>query len=346
MVGTLSGRASWGWFLGLAGAVLATSWVAASTAAFAREPNVMGLAVAIDMCVLVPGMYWWLVVRRGGAPRRTMIPITALSIVVAGSIVPGGGVLSWARLLVAPAELALLAYVVWKAQGVLRAGRARAGEDLVDAMEAAFGRALGMAGVARFLASEFGAMYYGVFARRASVVEGEAFAVKRSGRVLAVLGPLVAFETVLVHVLVMRWSAGAAWALTGLSVYSMLWVLGDHRAMGLRPTVARGDGLDIRVGLRARVRVGWEQIARVERVDWREGARVVQGRLNAAAPGMPNVVVTFTAPVRARRWLGMEKVVESVGLEMEEAERFVEVVRGRLGAARGDAASHVLRSRA
>lgn len=332
MVGTLSGRASWGSFLGLAGLVIAGSWFVAGSAAFAREPSVMGLAVGVDVIVLTPVLYWWLVVRRGLAPGRTLIPIVALSVVLAGAVLPSGsaGALGWARVLVAPAEIGLLAYVVWKARAVLRGRERREGEDVLDALERAFARALGMAGVARFLASEFGAVYYGALAwgARGRAMEGSGvFTVKRSGRVIGVLGPMVALETVLVHVLVMRWSEGLAWALTGLSAYSMLWVVGDYRAMRLRPTVVGGEGVDVRVGLRARVRVGFEEIARVERVDWREGSRVVEGRLNAAAPGMPNVVVTFREPVRARWLLGMERRVGSVGLEMEAPERFVEAVR-------------------
>lgn len=38
---------------------------------------------------------------------------------------------------------------------------------------------------------------------------------------------LIIVETLALHLLIQRWSPGIAWLLTGLSLYSIFWIIGD-----------------------------------------------------------------------------------------------------------------------
>ncbi|MFM9996934.1 MAG: hypothetical protein ACKVU4_14175 [Phycisphaerales bacterium] len=326
-----------GWlFLAFAAALLAACWAITASSVFSSSPSVLGAAVTLDMLFVVPLAYWALVVRPGLAPARTLIPIAALSILAASALVPGPptGVLAWARYLIAPAEIGLLLYIVWTVRRVLAERGASSVSDPVEVATAALERALGNSFAAGLIASEFAVFYYALasWGRRGHVPPGASgFPPARAATVLAVLAPIVVIETVGVHLLVSRWSVGAAWILTALSAYTVLWVFGDFRAMVLRPTLVTGDEVVVRVGLRCSLRAPLGLIERAASANWRDGERSAPGHLNMAAPDHPNILIEFRAPVTAQRIFGVRTSVRSVGLRLQDPDGILRAIRFRAG---------------
>ena len=325
-----------GWvFLAFAAAVLATCWAITASTAFRLSPAVLAAAITFDLLFVLPLAYWMLVVRPGVAPARTLVPIAALSILGATALVPGPPtrVLAVARYLIAPAEIGLLLYIVWTIRKVLAERGASGMADPVEAATAALERALGNSFAAGLIASEFAVFDYALasWGRRGHVPRGASgFPPARAATVLTVVVAIVLIETVGVHLLVSRWSVGAAWVLTALSAYSVLWVIGDFRAMELRPTLIMGDDVVFRVGLRCSMRVPLRMIEWAGPVNWRDGVLAAPGHLNMAAPEQPNIRIEFREPVIARRIFGVRTSVRSVGLRLEDPDGFLRLVQSRM----------------
>jgi hypothetical protein len=315
-----------GWvFFGLAVMVLTVSWAIATSSALLGNPRILSIAVVLDVAVTIPAAYWFLVVRSQHAHVRAMIPIVALCIIVTSAIIPAGQarVLALARHLFAPAEIGLLVYIAYKVRDVLGSRDCSNPRDPVEAATADLQRALGNAFAARLIASEFAMLYYAVgpWGRCPRVPEHAVpFAGVRSVAVLAVLAPIVVIEAGGMHVLVSMWNVAAAWILTALNGYTMLWVLGDYRAMAMRPTFVTHDEVLIRVGLRFSLRASLGQIVETRLTDWRNERRSLSGHLNLASPDSPNILIVFREPITAQRAFGVQTRVRSVALRVQDAE--------------------------
>jgi hypothetical protein len=295
--------------LAFAAAVYATALVVVRTGAFAERPAPLAFGVAADLTFLVPLAYWLLVVRRGGAAVTSIVPVVALSVLGAMLVLPAGhrSFVGPARYAVAPLELAVVGYGVWSARRALRAARARGGDrDAAEALEEGFVAALGERAAARLLAAEAATLHYALFARATGVAVRADAAVFSQGRGRSAattwgLALVVAVEAAVVHVWLAPSHAAAAWGLTALSAYSLLWLAGHHRAVALRPVVLEGDTLALRAGLRLTARVPLAAVAAAEAVTWRTVPRRRAGYLDAAQPAEPNVVLTFNPrPPRSR----------------------------------------------
>lgn len=68
--------------------------------------------------------------------------------------------------------------------------------------------------------------------------------------VVAGLVVLIVAESIGAHLLLQLWSRRAAWIMTSLDLYGMLWLLGDFNALRARPSLIADDVLRIRYGLR------------------------------------------------------------------------------------------------
>ena len=117
-----------------------------------------------------------------------------------------------------------------------------------------------------------------------------------------VLAGVSVMEAGLVHLVVMRWSAAAAWGLTAISAYGTVWLVAMARAFVLRPVLVESGELVVRGGMMWTLRV---PLVIVE--DAECGLRLP----------------LFSAAVTARGMYGMTKRVRSVGLAMDDRAGFV-----------------------
>jgi hypothetical protein len=70
-------------------------------------------------------------------------------------------------------------------------------------------------------------------------------------------------EGIGVHLLVARESPAAAWGLTALTAYSIVWLVGLARSVALRPTTVGAAGLRVRVGVLWEMTIPFDRISAV-----------------------------------------------------------------------------------
>jgi len=133
-------------------------------------------------------------------------------------------------------------------------------------------------------------------------------------------GLLIVVETVPVHLVMMERAPIAAWALSALSLYALLWLVGDYQALRLRPCRLDGDALLVRVGLRWRVEVPRAAIAAFTTVRDNAPSRFERGYARATVFGDPTRMIELSAPVAATGPYGITRRVTRIGVSPDNPE--------------------------
>ncbi|MEM1125072.1 MAG: hypothetical protein AAGI71_00355 [Bacteroidota bacterium] len=329
-VSSLSFSRPFAFLLAATGIWLAAVWFVQQGPAI--DPAVVSVGVVLDLTVLVPLLYYLLLVRGRGWPGITVVPVFVVSTWAASALVPADqhALLGTLRTLAVPAaELILLGVIGVKAGRAVRvASNERAsGADRYAAFQAAAHSVVPVPGAARAAAFELALLYYaGAGAWKKPLYGPETFTSHRRSGYGAIVGAVLLAgvgELVAGHVLLSLWSTTAAWVHAALSVYGLLWFWGDYQALRHRPTVLTATHLEVRLGLRWTVAAPLRQFARVERVPktWQASDESVY--LNAVPLGAaPTHVIHLTAPLDAEGLYGRRRSVTAVGLYVDEPERF------------------------
>jgi len=282
----------------------------------------VAVGVTIDLVVLVPLLFYWLIVRRRGWPVATVVPVLVLSVVAARWFLPleHRQTLRLLELLAVPAEIGLLCWIGLRATRAIRLGRRDGAADPVERLRCAAFEFARHDRVADLLASEIAVFYYAFGSWRVgphAPVGVAAFAHhRRSAHGAIVLAFLMAIfvEGVAVQLLLSLWSTLAAWILTAGTVYGALWLIADYRATVLRPILASDEDVSIRAGLRFSLSVPRERIAAVlgDKPDFgKESANLT---LLATSTSW----IVLSQPILARGPYGFRRRVRAVGVAADD----------------------------
>jgi len=292
-------------FLLLVAVVLAAESMALASRGMVLHPQFVREAVLFDLCVVPAGLWWLLVVRRGLARPRTVTRVAALSVALCAVLF--GREL---RLLAVPLELGL----VWVAvRSLRRALQTRGAVDAAAALRAGLADALGDSAVSRAVATELAILWYALFSWGRSAPEGGFTAYKRSGWVAIYVAIILACvaEAIPLHFLFRRWGPLAAALSVVVHVYTVLWLIGDLRALVLRPIRVEAGKLVLRIGLRWEADVPLESIAAVERGPSNAGLRL-------GVLGTPNLTVRLRAPMQVHGPFGIRKTSDALLLQVDD----------------------------
>ena len=312
--------------------VLAVRW-----AHFGEHADALALAVTIDLTIVVPALYWLLVVRAKRAPLITLAGVFLASLAGAALVIPREHqqYLRLAEFLAFPVEIG----VVWLI--VRAAGRAAATTrsshatlDVPEQIETTLAAMVRSSRLAAVLAMECSILYYAFasWRRRPFVPDGmRPFFYHVQSSLAATFGVLALAsvgELVAVHFLLRTVSPRAAWTLTILSMIGVLWLVGFLRSAVLRPVLLSDTHLLVRTGLQWRLDIPLADIEHVTigRVAW--PAPTEDSVLRAVRFGQPNVCVTLRTPAVARGAYGSERVVTRVLLTLDDRRAF-ETALGR-----------------
>jgi hypothetical protein len=282
---------SWTAFAGAAGCVYAAVfWV---TRAHVGRPGALAAAALCDLSVTIPALFYWLVVRAGFASLITLAGVALTGARAAWLVVPVAmrGALPGVGWIAAPLELVVIAALL---------------------------RSNSLAG--RMARSEFEVFYFALLAwrRRAEVPAGyrAVSCGEASGYRMfcLMLGLVVALEGLPVHLVVQRWSPLAAWILTGLDGYAVLWAVGVARSLTLRPVLVGPELVVLRAGMLWRVEVARANIDSVKRFE--SGAAL---DLKLATMADPQWVVALREPVIAEGLYGRRRRVRRIGFSVDES---------------------------
>ena len=316
---------------------LAAVFVAVQVPHF-EQPDLLAAALTLDLTVFVPSLYYGLLVRRKGWPAITVVPVFLLSLLAASFVVPADhqGLLTVLKYLVAPAELLLLGYLGLTVVRTTRRFRDHtASNDILERLRQSLYDVLKVRLAAEMIASEIGLFYYALFswrARAAAAVKHQAFSYhKKSGYGSVVAGILVAMliEVIALHALLWMWNPALAWVMTALGLYGFIWLLGDWRAVYLRPVSVEKDTLVVRIGLRWTVRLPFAAIASVRPVERQAPSRKTPGYLEAVLLGKPQYLIMLNTDIVAQGLYGMRKTITALGLAVDDTEAFEAALKQR-----------------
>lgn len=320
--------------------VYATLFVLASSQLFERAPELGSFGITFDLLVTVPAAFWLMVARPRKLPWLALVPCVILSGWAGVLVLPPEHrqFLHAARYLIAPAELWLVGYGAVRAWRMLRGG-AHPSRDVPDAIRAALGEIVRYPAVAEAVAAEVALFWYALLSwgARPRVAPGEAaFTQHRKSGIGGIVGALAfacVIEAVGVHLLVAEWNGTVAWALTGLSAYSVVWLVGLGRSVVLRPTLVGRDALRVRIGALYEAVVPFEAIESVTQLRGAPASRRAPGYLHAALFAAPRLMIELKEPVEARGLYGNRKRgITRIGLLVDEPAELAALLHERMAA--------------
>lgn len=301
------------------GALLVAIYAIAVTCAIRGMPSsAMAVGIAVDLTVTAAVATWWLGARSGMLPRRAPLVVLGIGVLTARLVVPGeGGRLAiWIGI---GLELGLFALAVGRAPRLVRSLRRHA--ELPTILR--FATALEDIGVPRLFArvvttevSTMGLALTGWFRR----APRGGFSVHRTHCSVAmnvVLAGLVALETFVLHLLLARVSVVGAWISTGLSIYALIWLVGDAHALRLGRIRVGRDAVVVEVARRWAAVIPRRAIVAVRRQ-----TAVAEGALDLAVE-TPTVELELAEPVTARGPFGLSRSGARVALTVDDADGFV-----------------------
>lgn len=299
---------------------VALIWMIVWTMVVVTGAPVVAAAGAFDLTATAGLAMWLLGVRPGHLPKRALTMTVAVGAVAARVLLARVGDATHA-VIAAAITLELAAIVVV----VVRFRRARAAWRIAteDRLETAL-RATGIPEVvAAAIACELTIVRFAVAGWRRP--RGDWFSVHRAngwGLYAGTFVVLTLVETPLVHVVLSAFGhATAAWVLTALSLYSVVWLVGDLHALRHGGVAVRGEVLELRLGVRWRARIPRADVVWAARCD---GATCKASDFSILGA---NVVLRLAGPQVIRGLFGRRRVVREVALSIDDADAFLAALR-------------------
>ena len=304
--------------------------VIAHSPAFAERPDLFTGAVTFDLTLGVTFAYWLIVVRRGKASLRSILPVFVASIAAAAVTLPPGhrDLVRYARYLAAPFELGVIVAITLAVRSAQRRLTA-AGTmlDIPERIRSVLSTSMLAPRIADIIATEVSMFYYALLAwrRKPFAPEGAlAFSYhKKSGyaALLYALAGACCVELAVVDIVVRTRAPGAANVFIVLGAFSALWLLGFARAVQLRPVLVNGQAVLVRNGLRAQIDLPRDAIASID-----VGRRAFEPSSTAGylrvGMGTSTVALTLREPLRVHGAYGTSKLVSRLALALDEPTAF------------------------
>ena len=163
------------------------------------------------------------------------------------------------------------------------------------------------------------------------VEEGRAFHSNAARSKSFVVGFVVAIlvESIGLHLLIYRRWPVASVVLLLLNAWTVWYLVQDYRSLQRLPLVVRSADVLVRMGTRFGAVVPNDAIEDAFRPTWQQvPERNTAGYLALATD--PNVMLRFRSPVTFAGPLGLKRQASMVGLQLDEADAFVRMIRERL----------------
>lgn len=279
--------------------------------------DIAAWGVTFDLTLTIPLVWYFVVVRSGAARPMTLAPVFVVCMMLAALVVPRGQqqFLHDLRYLSAPLEIVTLIFLGRRLAKV---------RDVESATRAMFGNSR----MADFVASEVSILWYALFCWRKKAPE-EGFTIHQRngwGTIAACIVAMIGFESIGMHLLVQQWSVTAAWVVTALDLYGVLWIVGDYHALRLRPTYTADGILHLRYGLRWNAEIALADIESIDdagsEADWKR-----KNVLKMAMLDEPKYLVKLRHPVTVNGLAGIRRTIDAIAVLPDDIEAFDRTLR-------------------
>jgi hypothetical protein len=306
----------------------------AHSSRFFERPELFTAAISFDLTLGVTIAYWLIVVRRGHAAMRTLLPVFVLSVGAATLTLPPGhrDFVHYARLLAAPFELAIFVAIVIAVRSAKRRLAVVGTElDLPERIRAVLQGSLVSPRIADVVATETSIFYYALASWRRTPfapTDARAFSYHLRNGAAAIIYTLAAasaVEVAVVDLLVRLHAPRVANALIALGIVSTIWLIGFARAVQLRPHFVSGNLVALRNGLQRHVEVAPSTITSIEVGRAARDGTAAPNTVRFARGGL-NVLLRFAKPVEVRGVYGTRRTAASVALVVDNPSGFVAAI--------------------
>ena len=311
---------------------------------FSRNPDLGALGITLDLILLVPLLYYLLLVRKTNLPAATVLPVFLFSLYGASVVLPRNyhTYLDIAHYLILPAELLVLSLIGIRVSRDVRRVRSwstASGQerDILERLRQLLRSYLPIPLAANAVAHEIACLYYAFFAWRAKTdledgEQGFSYHVRNGyGGVLFAVMLVGTVEMGAVHFLVHRWSSAVAWALTAVSLYGLVWLLGHFQAIRLRPIRLTENSLDVRLGLLWNVQIPFASLVGVRPARGQARDRAAPGYLHAAPLRAATFYLELAEPVDVPGPYGYtRRNVRRIGIFVDDAAGFEQALEERI----------------
>lgn len=192
----------------------------------------------------------------------------------------------------------------------------------------------------RVLATDLAAIYYSLFSWRKKKGQcetkgGYSFTFHKGGGYLGVFYMLVhamVIEVIAVHMIVAQYSHVAAWIVTSIDVYALLFIISDYQAIRLSPVILDKKGIHFQKGIRQYGFIEWSNIKEIT-VNQKSPKEVRQDKDSAelALHGLEREQVPWLLclkkPVEINQVFGFKKSIGKVYVKMDHPYEFRDKVR-------------------
>ena len=321
-------------FIVVAAVMFAVDGAIVHSPKFAERPELLSQAASIDLTLGVTLVYYLLVVRRGLAATRTILPMFLASIIAARFVVPAGyrDAVGYVRYLGIPFEIAVLTLIVIGVRSTRHQLAAAGIElDVPERIGATLGGSAMPSRIADVVATEASLLFYAFAAwrRRPFVPVGaRGFSYHKRNSLAAILYTLCiasATETVAIHFVLRAIAPRAAIVALAVSAFATIWILGLARAVQLRPIVVTSDTIRVRSGVQWALDIPRDAIERIEYGRVKAPPKRTPGYLRATL-GQPNVLIELRDPRRAQGPYGIIRDVRRIGLVIDDLAGFRELM--------------------
>lgn len=307
--------------------------VLARSALFLRHPEALAMGITFDLVLTVPLVYF-LLIRKTDIPKTAIVPFFILGIVVAGWAIPDDyqfyltQVKHWVLPVVETTVLLLVGYKVTQTVKKYRNEKATTPDfftAVLTATEGILPKAL-----SRPFATELAVFYYGFLHWKRRKLSANEFSYHKKSSTIALLGVvilLVAAETMAFHLILQRWSALAAWILTGLSIYTAFQLFGFLRAMSKRPITIGADRIELRYGLLGDATVSLDNVEQVlpfKGIVEKDSEVIQLSPLGEMEP--PNLIIHLKERQYVYGLYGIKKEGTSIAFFVDEPQHFLETI--------------------
>ena len=292
-----------------------------------QEKDLIARALTIDLMIVVPFIYWLFMVRKQGWPWITLVPVLFMSFYVASFILPEENrqLLDLFPYLLVPLEFFIVGYIGTKTYRAVRLFRKSSGRetDMLEKIGEVSRSVIDVPMAADIFAYEISLFYYALFSwgsKPRSSEQGSYSYHKKPGytAILFAILMILFVELFAVHLLIIHfWGATPAWILSALSIYGIIWIMGDYRAIVLRPVMLNDHRLSLRLGLRWSLDIPIRNISSFSIFDTHYPIGK-KDHLNAVLLGNPRYLLVLNEPQTAQGIYGLKKRFKTIGFSIDD----------------------------
>jgi hypothetical protein len=298
--------------------------------------DTVATAILADMVLTFPVAFYFLLIRPFGLKKWRLLLVFSCCCAAAYLILPAHQqqYVLQLRKLSAVVEIGGLIYILNKFKRI-RAVYLQLQSNFPDPayhIYQSLSTVLGNSFAVNVLATELGILRFGLFCWKRQPLNNKVICnyttYKRSGyaALFGVLLFVCLVEASAVHLMLVRYSLVAAWIFTGLSIYGVLFIIGDFSAIIKSPVLILKEQLVLRAGMRWRAVVNFNNIDCIEELN-SYAITHIDGFDGSLMKGNANVLLTFKQPVNIDRLYRKPVMMNRLAINIDASNEFITELR-------------------